>query len=951
MNEKSFEVFNIETILRSKWVDYEKNMNTSNDFIITPSGILRPLVIFNGLVHSKNFKLSWEYFFFKFISKIKEEMKNGLLEILSTINSSEESSGSNELPVVVALSGTNVTDHSILFGILDEFLSSSNGTTTITLDHEEIGIDGLNLSKIIDTIWNKIKKKYLGRHNNISNSKAKLGIKYNINNFLKINSLFEGERTDISIPDENETLNTFKQREKRSVTKRDNVNILTEYNNICSSNYLKSLDFYDNYRLFNKQSRSDLFDPLTNPIFNIKHKDLSDASKGFKILEDIYSKRTKSELKYGSIVLLLPGAECFSPGQLYRLLEVTCSLRESYKIPFVVILGVSTNIIYIQQIIDQITMKRLKVTTTRLLDSRKVFFKSILDQLIVGIDNIFPDVDFIGKKPDFSDLLDTSSTNKNCISKGIQLIPFLPSATLRQIKDNFFQQDFCLSSTIRTIFLIFQDYFSNNELGVLTQKVGEISQNEISATSTEIETMDYNNSQIMNIRRKRKNVKDTLKNELCDFKDTVLKIRLGVYFINIVFIELDLSNINERYNQLINLLELIERREISSIDRKLMLFQERIKGVDDFEKRMESIFIKINTIIGILFTKQEYIERKSIPSELFDWRIETFRRNLYTLLTYDTESNPDTLNYKNKLIFKPLTRLDHYNGLQDIYIDESVNPVYLFDTFKKLIQLNYEKNAFVDYVVIYQLLESFKGQSISLYDLSIQFFRAIYEIKSESTYSGKINIDMLRGKFNFINKLSGISFSEKERYLIERYISVISTFQLIGIISIYRRIFKRSICVKNECSSIKNIDSLNCQQNSTNTFSGVFRHIFEDIYARKIHWGFLEAYIDNRVCALRDKLDSDQSNIEKIDSERDDTMRNKKYKKIEVTSIDKIKKNRKGTDLMKGSKNKSLETIKQRAAEINMEKINRFRGLIKQKTVNSASVIKELRNLNRFKLF
>ncbi|KAH8739302.1 hypothetical protein FG386_000274 [Cryptosporidium ryanae] len=939
MEEKPFEVFNIETTLNSKWRVSKENAEISNDFIFTPFGILRPLVLCNNHILNQNFRLSWEYFFLRFTSKIKDEMRNGLFEILSTIKSSEDSTGSNELPVIGALSGTNITDHSIVFGILEDFLNNSNGISTITLEHEEIGIDGLNLSKIIDTIWIKIINKYVEKHNSGSDFRNKLGTK----DYL--NSLFDKKINSDFISDKKNTSSSSKKRSKILTKRNSNSNVLTDDNKFNFSNYLKTLSFYQEYESFQEPSKSDDFNSLFNSIFSLKQKDINDASRGFKILGDIYNNIIRKEQNYNPIVLLLPGAEYFPSCQLYQLLDVIYSLRETYRIPFVVILGISTNIAHIKRIIGQISMKRLKVITPRLLDSRTVFFKSILNQLIVEVEYIVPDFNSINKNSNVNNLSNIF-LNSSSFLKDIQLTPFISSVSLRQIKDNFFQQDLCLSSSIRTIFLIFQDYFSSEELTFLIQPIDKIIQDRLSVKSKVLN----DDSENVRIVRKSKKVQDIFKNELIDFRDTILKIRLGIYFINIIIIELDLNSINDRYNQLINWLELIECCKVFDIEKKIKLFEERIRGIVDFEKKLKPIFKKMNIIVEVLFSKHKFERKKNTSSELFNWTMETFRKNLSKLFIYKNSNSYDTLKYGNKFIFNLFDSLNHFNRSYDIYIDKLINPVYLFDTFEKLINLNYEQNTFIDYFAVYQLLKSIKDQNINLYDLLILFFNFITDNRARHIHSMKTNEEILKENFTFVNKCTGFSFSKQERYLIERYMTILSTFQLIGIISIYKKMGKRSVHIKDESRNFEDIKYLNRKNNNNKSFFDVFKYMFDDIYARKIHWSFLETYDSNKVFDKKDRLDSDQSNMEEIDLECDITTKNRKHSKSDIISIEKIDKVSKKDLNIKNSNNKrTLETVKRRAAEINLKQISKFRGIIKQKTVNSANIVKELRNLNRLK--
>lgn len=939
MYNKPFYISTIKDKKKSnKLVD---SVEAVNGRIFTPFGVVKPIVYYKNQYNS-TFNKTWNFFFSKFLNNLKFEMNDGLTKILENIDSLTNREMNYELPIIGALSGSNNSDHVITFNVLEDFLNYSGQKYTILLDHEKIGLEGLTLSKILENIWFNIKNKILDQ----LIGETKTG---------SCNGFISEKNEQIEIPTNTSTSKSGSNEkivDKIKRTKRKRSTDGSKVNFIHSD--LKENDFYiaqaDNlYKWSNIQST------LTNSrisnlsLSNINnHKHLS-MNQGLKLVSSIFKVARKNNFNVKPIIILLPSSECLAPGQLGQFLDILSQIKETYKIPFIAIMGISSNVLYSQHIIGQTVLSKLKLVSVKLLDSKKVFFRSIINSLLC-LDDFTSNVLLKG---DFAALQDfnfkTSPGPDESCSNAIDHsevscfpFPLLSIACVRQIKDNFFQHNYSLTFSLKTIFIIFQLYLTNNSFDFFFQKINEINpdnffSNEYVLNKLKLKyQIDKNKLLQVDVE-----LKDTVMRELNQLKSNLDVINLGLCIINIIYSDfLNIFDLNERYNLIFEWLEVIEKNSMKELTKKI---SDLISAIKNVKLNASSVFLKVDHVTK-LFTIRNGSPNKA-KSKIFDeelvWNFNTFERNLFRLFTSSIdESNPSE--YISDNVFHSLIHVNMNNDFKqlDYFLDEMLTPNFISNVIVEFEKGNHEGIS-DDFSLVYKIYNANKGNKINMFKLFASFCNEVIN-----------DFNKCSDIYTYYNKLEGVNhirpgidcLSDQYNNLFGRFIRVINTFQFIGLIYLPLKNIKSEQDNVFQTSFNNSKDIEKKDECSIKYLNHYFKLILGNTYAHKLYWGNNMPISDMRVCDSKhdNTPDCQIFNDEKTESPNSNKSTSLvKYKtRYKRKSVDESKIDSSDNKNFKKSK---LEILKLRAAELNQRKIIEFKGIRAQKAINSVDKIKKLR--------
>ncbi|CUV06619.1 unnamed protein product [Cryptosporidium hominis] len=940
MKDKPFDISVIE--YRKENIKFSNSKKTDKSNIFTPFGAVRPFTYCKN-DFNLSFNKSWNLFFSKFLNGFRLEMSDGMVKILENIDSLVDHDINYELTVIGALSGSNNCDHLITFNVLEELLNSSGQPYTIFLDHEKIGMEGLNVSKLLETIWNSIKDKFLD-------------LLIEENNFIDFQKGYDYEND--SLAGKSTHLNKLKENDEKLAdrVKRNKRKCNIEHSGIKENHLDLNKKIVISYSS-KVASKNKCLPIQTIPVnFNSSKFSLSNGNsnqkyiniiKGLKFIGSIFKMRKKNNLNIKPIIILIPSSECLAPGQLGQLLEIISQIKETYKITFTIILGISTNILYAQRIIGQAIMNRLKFISVKLLDSKMAFFQSIINPLL-HLDEFTSRIFLKGNFVKFKELIPGNNFELNDPSNTITdseselfSFPLLSSACIRHIKDNFFQYDYSITSSLKTIFIIFQLHFTDNHFDFLFQRKEEISIQDLSKEIIDQLKLKYQineESFLSGIK-----LREAAIVEISLLKLNLKSITLGLCIINIILSDmLNIFDINERYNLIIEWLEILEKNRRKELTRKIGNLTREIKGINNFTLNTNTAFTKINNITEIFLTRNKsFYEIKNQAFIELPWNIKTFECNISKLLIHSFDGSQLSEHISDN-VFRIFiySNIKTFSNQMDYFLEEILTPNFIPKIINELDQTCDNENVFDDFSAIYKIYTLNNGNKINLFKLFSTFCKQIMD--NSNKYC---NISDSKNKLEKTNKVRLEINCPFDQYkdLFGRFIQVMNTFQFIGLLHLPQKNTKFEQDVFQINFDLNYFEEKH--QSSKKYLDQYFRFILGNLYAHKLFWG-------NNVpisCMItNDKVNNDDSktylsNDEKFKPPNLNDNTNK------INS--KTKHNRKlispdanGKSVNKSIKKNKLEVLKLRAAESNQRKIIEFKGIKIQRAINSANKIKNLRN-------
>ncbi|KAH8584246.1 ATP cone domain [Cryptosporidium sp. chipmunk genotype I] len=921
------------------------SIKTDKNDIFTPFGAIRPFTYCKNDVNLSLNK-SWNFFFTKFLNNFRLEMNDGMIKILENINSLVDQDKNYELTVIGALSGSNNCDHVITFNLLKEFLNSSGQPYTIFLEHEKIGVEGLNISKLLETIWHNIKYKFLDLiidENKTIESYKEYDCKNDSSNRITINL------------NDSKAVNDEKLADRVKKNKRK-CNI--EYSGVKETHLdlkqkiINSHSKADgSYKRLSIQSISTSFESSKLPLSNCNSIQKSiNMIKGLKFIGSMFKMRKKNNLNIKPIIILIPSSECLAPGQLGQLLEIISQIKETYKIAFTIILGISTNILYAQHIIGQTILNRLKFISVKLLDSKKAFFQSIINSLLY-LDGFASNIML---KDDFVKFKDLKSENhlelNNLCSDAIidsksELFsfPIISSACIRQIKDNFFQYDYSITSSLKTIFIIFQLHFTNNNFDFFSQQISEINTQEFSEHIIDKLKLKYQIDE--NKLTETIKLREAAITEISQLRLNLNSTALGLCIINIILLDiLNIFDINERYNLIIEWLEIIEKNRKEGLIKKISNLAHDIKTANKAVLDTNLVFTKINNFTGIFLIRNNSLLKtgnQTFNNEL-PWNIENFEYNISKLFIPSFDKSKPTKHISDNIFHSFIyADTEAFSNQMDYFLEETLTPDFTSKIINELNQSGSE-NISDDFSTIYKIFSLNNGNKINLFKLFATFCK-----KTVGDFNKYCNVTVSKNKPEQINngKLEINYLPDQYKDLFIRFIRVINTFQFIGLLHLPLKNtkFEQDVFKIN----FDNASDIEKKHQSSNEFiDHYFRFTLGNIYAHKLYWGDNISissmgtpnklyYSESENYSFNDeklKPPNSTKNIIEINSKT----KNKRKLICSNDSFDESIKNR-------NIKKNKLEILKLRAAESNQKKIIEFKGIKIQRAINSANKIKNLR--------
>ncbi|TRY51219.1 Origin recognition complex subunit 3 [Cryptosporidium tyzzeri] len=940
MQDKPFDISVIE--YKKENIKFSNSKKTDKSNIFTPFGAVRPFTYCKN-DFNLSFNKSWNLFFSKFLNGFRLEMSDGMVKILESIDSLVDNDVNYELTVIGALSGSNNCDHLITFNVLEELLNYSGQPYTIFLDHEKIGIEGLNVSKLLETIWNSIKDKFLD-------------LLIEENNF--IDSQKGNDYENDSLAGKSTYLNKLKENDEKLAdrVKRNKRKCNIEHSGIKETHLElnKKIVISDSSKVASKNkwlpiqtiplNFVSLKFSLSNENSNQKYINII---KGLKFIGSIFKMRKKNNLNIKPIIILIPSSECLAPGQLGQLLEIISQIKETYKITFTIILGISTNILYAQRIVGQAIMNRLKFISVKLLDSKMAFFQSIINPLL-HLDDFTSRIFLKGNFVKFKELIPGNNLELNDPSNAItdsesELFSFslLSSACIRHIKDNFFQYDYSITSSLKTIFIIFQLHFTDNHFDFLFQRKEEISIQDLSKQIIDQLKLKYQineESFLSGIK-----LREAAIVEISLLKLNLKSIALGLCIINIILSDmLNIFDINERYNLIIEWLEVLEKNRIKELTKKIGNLTREIKGINNVALDTNIVFTKINNITEIFLTRNKsFYEIKNQVFIELPWNIKTFEYNISKLLIHSFDESQLSEHISDN-VFRIFiySNIKTFSNQMDYFLEEILTPNFIPKIINELDQTCDNENVFDDFSTIYKIYTLNNGNKINLFKLFSTFCKQIMD--SSNKYC---NISDSKNKLEKTNKvrLEINCLPDQYKDLFSRFIRVMNTFQFIGLLHLPQKNtkFEQDVFQIN----FDLIDFEEKHQSSKKYLDQYFRLTLGNLYAHKLFWGNnvpISCMMTNEKVNIDDsktylsnnekfKPPNFNDNINKINSK---TKYNRKL--ISPDANDK--------SVNKNIKKNKLEVLKLRAAESNQRKIIEFKGIKIQRAINSANRIKNLRN-------
>lgn len=940
MQDKPFDISVIE--YRKENIKFSNSKKTDKSNIFTPFGAVRPFTYCKN-DFNLSFNKSWNLFFSKFLNGFRLEMSDGMVKILESIDSLVDHDVNYELTVIGALSGSNNCDHLITFNVLEELLNSSGQPYTIFLDHEKIGIEGLNVSKLLETIWNSIKDKFLD-------------LLIEENNFIDSQKGYDYEND--SLAGKSTYLNKLKKNDEKLAdrVKRNKRKCNIEHSGIKETHFdlNKKIVFSDSSKVESKNK----WLPIQTIPFNFDSSKFSLSNgnsnqkyiniiKGLKFIGSIFKMRKKNNLNIKPIIILIPSSECLAPGQLGQLLEIISQIKETYKITFTIILGISTNILYAQRIVGQAIMNRLKFISVKLLDSKMAFFQSIINPLL-HLDDFTSRIFLKGNFVKFKELIPGNNLELNDPSNAITdseselfSFPLLSSACIRHIKDNFFQYDYSITSSLKTIFIIFQLHFTDNHFDFLFQRKEEISIQDLSKQIIDQLKLKYQineESFLSGIK-----LREAAIVEISLLKLNLKSIALGLCIINTILSDmLNIFDINERYNLIIEWLEVLERNRRKELTKKIGNLTREIKGINNVALDKNIVFTKINNITEIFLTRNKsFYEIKNQAFIELPWNIKTFECNISKLFIHSFDESQLSEHISDN-VFRIFiySNIKTFSNQMDYFLEEILTPNFIPKIINELDQTCDNENIFDDFSAIYKIYTLNNGNKINLFKLFSTFCKQIMD--SSNKYCNKSDSKNKLEKTNKV-RLEINCLPDQYKDLFSRFIRVMNTLQFIGLLYLPQKNTKFEQDVFQINFDLN--DSEEKHQSSKKYLDKYFRFTLGNLYAHKLFWGNnipISCMITNDKVNIDDTktyLSNDEKfkppnlsdNINKINSK---TKYNRKL--ISPDANDK--------SVNKNIKKNRLEVLKLRAAESNQRKIIEFKGIKIQRAINSANRIKNSRN-------
>ncbi|KAF7459367.1 Origin recognition complex (ORC) subunit 3 N-terminus family protein [Cryptosporidium felis] len=911
MCDKSFEILTIKPKRTKSIRSIATNELDRFDDIFTPFGTLKPITHSDKNEGSLTLKNVWDYFFGRFIQGFKAEMKDGMVKILEFINSTKNTAVSQELPLVAALSGSNSGDHVITLSILEEFLNISGVKYTIFLDHEKLGFEGLTPSRIIETIWLNIKQRFLGSIIQESSIGSTYKIINSTNNFAvavyqEASSSSNKENTENTVNRDVKKRKSHKSCSKKNCNPNDENHLfLGEFNH--SNKWLKNRSVSIDSEISNSSAYSNSVS---------KQKGLN-AARGLKLIGSLYKTRKKNEI-LRPIILIIPTCETFSPGQLGQLIEMLFQMRSSYNIPFIVVLGISSNLVFVQQILGQAILKNLDYLSIQLIDSKKCFYKTIINSLIYIDDmyGLFSSSDGISNQG-FRDL-EVNSEFLDDSNDTFLLFPVISVKSLKLIKENFFQHNFSLLSSLRNVFLLIQIYFTNNKFEFLYQPIKMTSFDKIKENKELREKIEAKYS----VKRRRmfskNNYYDIFMKELINLKARIFSLSLAMSIINIILIDLfNFLDNNERLNIIIEWMEVIEKNNKPKLDDMIKNFAKNIINNENVLTK-NIIFDKIEGLFkGLLKKNNRRLNFIYSFAEMTAWNSETLERNILGLFRVHLSENMDKMS-DNLLLPFVYTSFNQGYKSTECLLEEIIKPNYGFEIVREFGKLDEPKNALIDYSIIYNIYLAIKGHKINLFKLFVLFCNAkanIIKTQESETMKGRMPL------ITHNEKMDSNNLPSEYKYIFDKFITIINTFQLIGLINLpQKNIFRK--------------ENTGVKESQLTKVENYFESVLGNINAHKLYWG-----ADSLIPSDRNGLKCTREHT------NDSQCELKKNDKVEDIDCKKESKNPNSTtkDSTKHVSKNRLEAVRMRAAELNQKIIQKFKEKKLSKRFNSAIRLKELR--------
>ncbi|OII73087.1 uncharacterized protein cubi_02318 [Cryptosporidium ubiquitum] len=923
------------------------SIKTNTNDIFTPFGVLRSFSSRKD-DYDLTFKKSWNLFFKKFLNNIRLEMSNGMSKILENISSLVDDGINYELHVIGALSGSNNCDHVITFNVLQEFLNCSGQPYTILLDHEKIGVEGLSISKLLETIWYIIKSTFLDlliEEIKIIDSCKEYDYE---NGSLILNSM---NLKDSKADCEEKLVNRVKRNKRKCKTENSVVKEiqLDLQNRIINFQFTQTDNIYKlpSIQSIQMNSKASRFS-LSNNNHSQKYLNIN---KGLKVVGSIFRIKKKNNLNIKPIIILIPSSECFSPGQLGQLLEMLSQIKETYKIPFKIVLGISTSTLYVQRIIGQTVFNRLKFVSVKLLDSKKVFFQSIINSLLY-LDDFDSNILLKGnsvksQESNSENLVELNYFYSSSITNSeteLFSFPLISTACIKHIKDNFFQYDYSLTSSLKTVFIVFQFYFTNNKYDFFFHQFKEIKMEGFDEDIIDKLKLKYQINKSKLLPEIDNDLKEATITELSQLQLNLKLVALGISILNIIFYDaLNIFDINERYNLIIEWLEIIEKNRIEELIKKINSLTCDIKSIENSTLNKNSVFSKINKITELFLTKNKSLfeKKNQILGNKVLWDIKTFEFNISKLFIPSFDRSKFS-GYITDNVFHSLIYVNFNVSFEhlDYFLDEMLTPNFITNIIDDFNQTDDNENISDDFSIIYKIYSANKGNKINLFKFFATFCNKIngdlnkcYNISVSKNQLEKINNEQTR-----INCLP-----DQYKNLFIRFVRVINTFQIIGLLYLPLKNTKVEQDIF-RTNSDNNKDPEKKYQCLNKHLDQYFKFALSNIYAHKLYWGNDMAISDIRTIDKRNKPEThlfDNEEFKLLDFAIDTNKINSniKYKRKSICSnfIDEPSKNI-------NIKKSKLEVLKLRAAESNQKKIIEFKGIKMQKAINSANKIKNLRN-------
>ncbi|EEA06304.1 uncharacterized protein CMU_007950 [Cryptosporidium muris RN66] len=922
----------------------------------TPFGVVRPAYENNYITPCKNLKISWDNFFFSFLENMKSHMKSGLLDILYNIESkAHDSCLFSGLQTIAVLAGTSVSDHTLTFSIIEDFLNSSEKTISIMIDQDKTCLENFTISSILDSIWAQIKYKYWDTLTESLNwNETNI---YGTENTL-IND-FQNDRFDMNCKKRvkaDSIVETVKN-SSRKCSKKKLCALYLEDKKLCSDH----TDYWDTESLNEHcswlSSRQGLFSKIRDRKLTLT----ASTSYGFKIIGNLYGNRRKKNLKILPITILLPRGECLAPGLLGQLLELLSYVRESYKIPFVATIGVTSSITFIQHVIGANIMPKLQLVAIQLLNSKKLFYNSILRPLVFGLQGILPEIEDATHENralyfDDSGYISTK-TNSTEVSpiKGSSFIemsnknfayPILCSSSLLYLKDSFFQNHYSLINALKMVYLVFQRFFSTSQyrflFNILEERFGEESfQLFLKEKLNFLAKVQQKCSEKKRGQRLSTKVHDKheLKTEMLRQyrlgKIAFLKLKIGLRILDILYQNfMNILDTNDRFNYILNWLSLLESAEIVKIKAKINEFSIEIQRNINTSTTLCSETATLSHIKQLTETFNFFFEltfQKETKIQLLEQKFRNIENILLELFL------PEKIYLFDNPLIETISTVNFTAPPIDIQLENLMSPIYVKPLLQKLTNCSDDRQAnsnLDDNAIIYRLYEVTPGYKINLFYWFIAFCEQVMSKNSYSKLDVKISdkpkTNIKSTNLEIKDKIWSISaITETEeipiqyQLLLHRFIIAIGTICFLGLILIPNRSNVNNKSEFINSSDLDTLDTLDSLENKklNNKLTNIIKKLFGAIYAHKLQWGrvwFVREYEE-----YKDDI-SGHKELQDLESQEDEDSYFQEKIIVDIPHKDTYNERTKKLICLDNEHKISRVMLRRRAAELNQGKIKKL---------------------------